>query len=340
LTATFDGHKPFNVAGVGYDDLQAAYDSAADGAEIRIMAGSRPPSIYSGMFTANQAKTVTLKGGYDSQFSEPAVAGVTTITGGINVNAGKLIMFNNINAEMFGSNNGNTISTAVGASCIIKFADWDSTVAIQNAMGNVTTSLRSTIGSHGILTVDTTVSTTINISPAAGFKISSLHNNDVIQDIVSPTTGFNILSPGSSIKIEANFGTDISFLSNTSALFTFGNPNVFTVITSSNIIPTLAFTGTLPTGITFKDNGDGTAEISGTLDIDIIGTYPITISATILNSTVIQNFTLSVGKPTAFITLGNLNTTYNGSQKIVSATTSPLGLPVEITYTGLRYDTG
>jgi len=94
-TASFTLRKQFNVNGAYYDDLQAAYNAAADGSVIKIMAGGPwTGNIAVGTFTADQAKTVTLKGGYDSQYSEPAVAGNTTITGRINVKAGKVIMNN------------------------------------------------------------------------------------------------------------------------------------------------------------------------------------------------------------------------------------------------------
>jgi len=94
ITASFTLRKQFYVNGSYFDDLQAAYNAAADGSTIQIMTGTWPGNIAVGTFTANIAKTVTLKGGYDSQYSEPAVAGNTVITGRINVKAGKVIMNN------------------------------------------------------------------------------------------------------------------------------------------------------------------------------------------------------------------------------------------------------
>jgi hypothetical protein len=46
----------------------------------------------------------------------------------------------------------------------------------------------------------------------------------------------------------------------------------------------LTMTGTLPTGLTFLDNGDGTATIAGTPDPGTAGSYPITVTATDLNA--------------------------------------------------------
>jgi MBG domain/CARDB len=47
--------------------------------------------------------------------------------------------------------------------------------------------------------------------------------------------------------------------------------------------------------------------------------------------------TLTINKATATVTLSNLNYTYNGSPHGATATTSPPGLPVVLTYTGVAY---
>jgi len=52
----------------------------------------------------------------------------------------------------------------------------------------------------------------------------------------------------------------------------------FTVTTTGYPTPSLSYTGTLPSGITFTDNSDGTASISGTTAQE--GTFAITITAT------------------------------------------------------------
>ena len=44
--------------------------------------------------------------------------------------------------------------------------------------------------------------------------------------------------------------------------------------------PALTETGALPAGITFTDNGNGTATIAGTATSGTGGSYPITITAT------------------------------------------------------------
>ena len=48
------------------------------------------------------------------------------------------------------------------------------------------------------------------------------------------------------------------------ATFTVGSTGTFTVTTSGSPAPASTETGALPSGVSFNDNGDGTATISGT----------------------------------------------------------------------------
>ena len=50
---------------------------------------------------------------------------------------------------------------------------------------------------------------------------------------------------------------------------------------------------TLPAGITFTDNGNGTATIAGTPAAGSGGTYPVTITATNAAGTTSQSFVLT-----------------------------------------------
>jgi hypothetical protein len=62
--------------------------------------------------------------------------------------------------------------------------------------------------------------------------------------------------------------------------------------------PALSESGTLPTGVTFVDNGDGTATLSGTPDVGQDGTYTLTITAKNgVTPDGTQTFTLVVSPP-------------------------------------------
>jgi len=99
-------------------------------------------------------------------------------------------------------------------------------------------------------------------------------------------------------KASTNFTVDVAplqFTSNPSTVFEAGKAGSFTVSTDAMPTATLTESGTLPPGVTFTDNGDGTATISGTAP-SADGTYPITITAVNgVSPTVTQAFTFYVG---------------------------------------------
>ena len=77
-----------------------------------------------------------------------------------------------------------------------------------------------------------------------------------------------------------------------STTFSEGVADSFTVNATGSPTPSLNETGALPAGVTFVDNGDGTATLAGKPTTD--GTYPITFTATNgVGSPATQTFTLS-----------------------------------------------
>ena len=77
--------------------------------------------------------------------------------------------------------------------------------------------------------------------------------------------------------------------------FTVGQSGTFKVTSTGVPGCTLSETGSLPSGVTFTDNGDGTATLSGTPDAGTGDPYPFTITATNgVSPDATQNFTLSV----------------------------------------------
>lgn len=85
-TATFDkdtAHQ-VNVNGVYYSTIQAAYNAAADGANIKLWA-----TDYSETVTCSSSKTVTFNGGYDSTYA--TVVGPIILNGSLIIKNGKVI---------------------------------------------------------------------------------------------------------------------------------------------------------------------------------------------------------------------------------------------------------
>ena len=86
-----------------------------------------------------------------------------------------------------------------------------------------------------------------------------------------------------------------SFTSMNWAYFSEGAAGSFTVTTSGYPYPTIVETGALPSGVTFTDNGDGTATIAGTPEVGTGGIYNFTITAANgLLPDATQNFSLEV----------------------------------------------
>ena len=106
--------------------------------------------------------------------------------------------------------------------------------------------------------------------------------------------------------------------------FVVGTAGTFTVTTGSHFpaAETVSKTGALPSGVTFVDNGDGTATLSGTPDAGTGGSYPITITAANgIAPDATQSFTLTVKQPPA-ITSANATTFVVGSVGTFTVTTT------------------
>jgi len=105
-----------------------------------------------------------------------------------------------------------------------------------------------------------------------------------------------------------------AFTSTASTTFTVGSRGTFTVSTTGSPSPQLSESGTLPSGVTFQNQGNGTALLSGTPAINTTGTYGIFITAhNGVGSDAVQSFTLTVNGlqiTTASLPAGNLRQPY------------------------------
>jgi hypothetical protein len=99
-----------------------------------------------------------------------------------------------------------------------------------------------------------------------------------------------------------------TFGSTTSTAFTVGAAGTFTIATGHEYpaMPTLLQAGTLPSGLTFQDNGDGTATISGTPAVGSGGSYTLVLTASngILPNAQ-QTFILIVDEPPSIVSVNN-----------------------------------
>ncbi len=112
-------------------------------------------------------------------------------------------------------------------------------------------------------------------------------------DAYQTTTGHNLGTAESATPI--TIGTPPSITSANATTFTVGSVGSFSVTTTGTPNASLSEVGALPSGVTFADNGDGTATLSGTPAAGTGGTYPITITAANgLSPNATQSFTLTV----------------------------------------------
>jgi HAMP domain-containing protein len=118
-----------------------------------------------------------------------------------------------------------------------------------------------------------------------------------------------------------------------STTFVVGVPETFTVQTTGAPTPALSETGALPSGVSFTDNGNGTATLAGTPAAGTAGSYPITITASngdLPNAT--QSFTLTVDQVPA-ITSAASTTSVVGVAKTFTVQSTGIPTP-SITETG------
>jgi CSLREA domain-containing protein len=102
------------------------------------------------------------------------------------------------------------------------------------------------------------------------------------------------------VSVGAAPATSPTFTSASSTTFVTGTAGSFSVTTTGFPTPAITRTGTLPSGVTFTDNGNGTATLAGTPAAGTAGTYPLTFTAANgVPPNATQNFVLTVGSPPA-----------------------------------------
>ncbi len=126
-----------------------------------------------------------------------------------------------------------------------------------------------------------------------------------------------------------------AIVSPSTATFTATLAGSYTVATTGYPAATITETGTLPAGLSFHDNGDGTGAISGTAAAGTEGSYPVTLSATNASgSTATLPLTITVQAPAApVITSGSIAFFTAGQAGAAAVTTTGAPVPA-ITETG------
>jgi len=121
------------------------------------------------------------------------------------------------------------------------------------------------------------------------------------------------------------------------ASFSAGTAGSFTVTTTAGnpAATLLTKTGALPAGVTFTDNGDGTALIAGTPNAAVGGTYPLTITASNgITTDATQAFTLTVLAPPTITSADHATFTVGAAAAFTVTTAGGEPSTVTITKTG------
>jgi hypothetical protein len=148
-------------------------------------------------------------------------------------------------------------------------------------------------------------------------------SNGVYPITIGATNG---VSPDASQSFTLTVDASPTITSAGSTTFTEGSVEDFTVTSTGTPTPALTEHGHLPAGITFTDNGDGTADLAGTPAAGSNGVYTLTIAAKNgVNPEASQTFTLTVNAAPVITSANSTTFDQNASSSFTVTTT---GAPV------------
>ena len=158
-------------------------------------------------------------------------------------------------------------------------------------------------------------------------------------------TASNSLVPSANENFTLNVDSAPIVTSVPSTAFSLGQAASFSVTTTADPTPTLVESGVLPKGVTFTDDGTGTATLAGTPAAGTLGTYPLTFTAANgVGTPATQSFLLTVGTPAAFTdgaattftvgTAGSYSFTATGSPAPAFSEEGTLPAGVSLSYAG------
>jgi hypothetical protein len=318
-TATLSG-TPDAASGGAYPLTITAANSAASATQHFVLTVTQSAGFTS-------ADTATFSTGVSSSFTVGTAAGYPTLT--------NLVFSGTLPAGINFTDNHDGTATLSGTPAAATGGDYPLTItasngSLPNATQNVTITVTQPVaigatgnavfqaGDNGTYTVTTTpgdpATTGLTLHGTLPHGLSFSDNGDGTGTLTgTPSTGSGgdypvTITASNGIGIAAVQQLDIavnepsSITSDDATTFSTGVSSSFTVGTAAGYptLTNLVFSGTLPTGIHFTDNHDGTATLSGTPAAATGGDYPLTITASngVLPDAA-QDFTLTVTQPVA-----------------------------------------
>ena len=349
-TATFSGTPAADAGGSYPLTVTASNAVAPDATQSFTLTVTELPAISS-------PDAATLVAGSSGSFTVTTVAGFPTATA--------LSESGPLPSGVSFIDNGDGTATLTGTPAAGSGAAYPLTITATNSAGH--TDQAFTLSVAASPTISSANHTTFAVSSAGSFDVSTaggfperpalsvsgslptgvtFHDNG---DGTATISGTPAVSTGGSyaITITANNGdaavatqtftlTVDEFASITSADHTNFSPGVsgsFTVTTAPGypLATTLTESGALPSGVTFADNGDGTATLAGTPASGMVGSYPLTIHATNGGGSRAQSFTLTVTARSQTITFATIADRLVGATPFTVSASTSSGLPVTLT---------
>ncbi len=320
-----------------------------------------PPSITSGetaAFTIGQSGTfsVTINPGYNGAAADPTAV---TITESGALPSGVTFTDNGDGTATLGgkpdAGTGGTYTLTITASNGISPDDTETLTLSVDGPPSITSAATTsfTAGASGTFSVTTNpgynstsddpTGVTLSVSGTLPSGVTFTDNGDGTATLAGTPddgsagsypltiTASNGIAPDGTQSFTLSVDGPPALTSADTTSFTVGQSGTFSVTTnpgydSSAADPTavtITESGALPSGVTFADNGDGTATLGGTPDTGAGGTYTLTITASnSISPDATQSFTLSVDEPPS-ITSADTATETVGQSGTFAITTAP-----------------
>ncbi len=231
------------------------------------------------------------------------------------------------------TNNGNGSGMLAGTAPVGSGGLYGLALEAANGVGSGATQTFTLVVNEGA-TITSANSTTFMVATAGifsvkatGYPLPTLSENGALPSGVSFTAGVLSGTPaagtGGMYPLTFNAGNGVAtasqsftltvnqaanFTSAAATTFTQGNAGSFTIACAGFPTATISQSGTLPAGVTFVNNGNGTATLTGTPTV--AGTFNLVLTGSNgVGANAIQNFTLSVtgGGATLVVSPTNLD---------------------------------
>jgi hypothetical protein len=343
--------KPASGAGGTYPISVTATNTAGTVTQAISILVQQAPAITSApaaTFTAGQANSFTVS---STAFPAPAFTKTGTLPAGVTF-----------------VDNGNGTATLAGSPAAGVGGIYTLTLSAANGVGNAASqTLILTVSAAPAITSASAVSFTVGtaksfkVTTSAGYpaKTASLsysgslpagltfanNGNGTAALAGTPKSGtggvYNLTLNASSTNGEMpqalTLTIDQAPAMRTAASATFSVGQSGSITIDSTAFPVAAFTktGTLPSGVTFVDNGNGTATLKGTPAAGSGGVYTFSVSAANgIGSNAKQTFTLTVDQEPSITSASGVKFTIGTAQTFTVTTTGAMPAPAALSYSG------